>query len=47
MPSSRNRELKYERIPQGDIEKALQAFDKRFKAFLSLKGFPNDVKVHN
>jgi hypothetical protein len=46
MPDRRNKNLKYERILQEDIEKAIQAFYKRFKAFLKLKGFPQDTGVH-
>jgi hypothetical protein len=46
MPVNRNKSLKYDRIPNEEIEKILQAFDKRFKEFLSLKGFPPETGVH-
>jgi hypothetical protein len=46
MPGQRNKNLKYERISQGEIENILQVLDERFKYFLRLKGFPPDTKIH-
>ncbi|GHV95903.1 hypothetical protein AGMMS50293_22230 [Spirochaetia bacterium] len=40
----RNKELTYTRIPYDDIEKVLRLFEKRFYAFLTLKGFPPDTE---
>lgn len=44
MPKERNINLKYERIPYGNIEKILQVFNKRFNDFLVLKGYPSETE---
>jgi hypothetical protein len=46
MSVDRNKSLKYERISLKDIEKHIKLFDKLFKYFLTLKGFPEDTKNH-
>jgi hypothetical protein len=46
MPSQRNDDLTYTRIPQADIEEIIKLFYKRFKDFVPLKGFPSDTECH-
>jgi hypothetical protein len=46
MSVDRNKVLKYERIPFEGIERYLKLFDKLFKHFLALKGFPAETEIH-
>ena len=46
MPNTRNKNLKYARIPYEDIEKVLRLFNNRFKEFMGLKGFPPETAIH-
>ena len=46
MSEERNKNLRYERIPNESIEKTLLAFNKRFDEFLILKGFPPETERH-
>jgi hypothetical protein len=46
MSDSRNKNLKYKRIPNTDIGRLIKAFQQRFDDFLNIKGFPPDTKRH-
>jgi hypothetical protein len=46
MTAARNTGIKYERMPLEEIGKLIQLFDKLFKLFVRLKGFPENVKFH-
>jgi hypothetical protein len=46
MSGQRNADLKYNQIPQEDIEKAIKLFYNRFQDFLPLKGFPPGTEFH-
>ena len=46
MSNTRNKNLKYNRMPQEDIERLIKLFDKWFHYFLALKGFPKNTEVH-
>jgi len=44
MSTKRNKNLKYKRIPNKEIEEIIKLLIKRFKDFLTFKGFPEDIK---
>jgi len=44
MPTKRNKNLKYRRMPYKEIEEKIELLTKRFKEFLGLKGFPENVE---
>ena len=46
MPVKRNKNLKYRRMPYKEIEDKIKFFVKRFKDFLTFKGFPENVKYY-
>ena len=46
MPNKRNKNLKYKRMPNKEMEGILKLFTERFKDFLKLKDFPENVKYH-
>lgn len=46
MSGTRNKNLKYERIPYENIENLIRLFNKRFEEFLVLKGFPADTEKY-
>ena len=46
MPAERNKNLKYRRMPNKEIEDKVKLFVERFKGFLTLKGFPQKIMYH-
>jgi hypothetical protein len=46
MPDTRNKNLRYRRIPLGKIWEILKFFEGEFNNFLRLKCFPEDIKYH-
>jgi len=46
MSVERNKNLTYKQMPQKEIEDKIKFFDKRFKDFLTFKGFYEDVKYN-
>ena len=46
MPDSRNKNLKYQRIPLKEIKRLVQFFYKSFILFLELKGFPENIEYN-
>jgi hypothetical protein len=46
MPAKRNKNLKYRRMPYTEIEKILSLLVDKFRDFLTLKGFSENIKYH-
>jgi len=46
MSAERNKNLKYRRMPNKEIEDKVKLFVARFKGFITLKGFPQKIMYH-